>query len=120
MNADTGHPLAGKPAPEDLRYIGSGLAQIQSALPGMDRWLSRVLIVMGGFMAASGLLTTFVAASAVRARRKGTGIVLLVAGLATVVTMSWTTFAIDSDFKWLLPTVLWSAGMAFYACEWRE
>lgn len=108
--------------PEDLRYIGGSPAQIQSALPGLDRWLSHVFIVMGGFMAASGLLTTFLAATAVSARRQGTGIVLLLAGLATVVTMSWTNFAIDSNFKWLLlaPAVLWSTGIATYAFGRRE
>ncbi len=105
--------------PEDPRYIGSSLAQITSALPGLDRWLRHVFIVMGGFMAASGLLTTFLAATAVSARQKGTGIVLLVAGFATVVTMSATNFVIDSDFKWLLlaPVVLWFAGIAVYAIE---
>ena len=105
--------------PEDLRYIGSSRAQIQSALPGLDRWLSHVFIVMGGFMAAFGLLTTVLAATAVSARRQGTSIVLLLAGLATVVTMSWTNFAIDSSFKWLLlaPAVLWFAGIASYAFE---
>ena len=70
-------------------------------------------------MAASGLLTIFVAATAVSARRKGTGIVLVLAGLATVVTMSWTNFVIDSNFKWLLlaPAVLWFAGIAAYIYE---
>ena len=105
--------------PEDPRYIGSSLAQIQSALPGLERWLNRVFMVMGGFIAASGLLTIFVAATAVSAQRKGTGIVLLLTGLATVVTMSWTNFVIDSNFKWLLlaPAVLWFAGIAAYVHE---
>ena len=105
--------------PEDPRYIGSSLAQIQTALPGLERWLRRVFIVMGGFMTASGLLTIFLAATAISARRKGTGIVLLLAGLATVVTMSWTNFVIDSNFKWLLlgPAVLWFAGIAAYVHE---
>lgn len=108
--------------PEDLRYIGGSPAQIQSALPGLDRWLSHVFIVMGGFMTASGLLTTVVASTAASARPQGTGIVLLLAGLATVVTMSLTNFAIDSNFKWLLlgPAVLWSAGIAVYAFERRS
>ena len=105
--------------PEDPRYIGSSLAQIKSALPGLDRWLRHVFLVMGGFMAASGLFTAFLAATAVSARRKGTALVLLLAGLATVVTMSATNFAIDSSFKWLLlaPVVLWFAGIAAYAIE---
>lgn len=105
--------------PEDPRYIGSSLAQIQTALPGLERWLRHVFIVMGGFMAASGLLTMFLAATAISARQAGTGIVLLLAGLATVVTMSWTNFVIDSNFKWLLlaPAVLWIVGIAAYALE---
>jgi cytochrome bd-type quinol oxidase subunit 2 len=107
--------------PEDSRYIGTSVAQIQSALPGLERWLSHVFIVMGGFMFASGLLTTSLAATAISARRKSTGIVLLLAGLATVVTMSGTNFAINSTFKWLLlaPAVLWCAGIAAYALERR-
>lgn len=108
--------------PEDARYIGSGLAQIQSAVPGLERWLSRVFTVMGGFMAASGLLTTFLAVTAVSVRQKGTGIVLVLVGLGTVVTMSWTNFAIDSSFKWLLlaPAVIWFVGIASYVLERRD
>ena len=37
-------------------------------------------------MAAAGLLTIFLATTAIPARLKGTGIILLLAGLATVVT----------------------------------
>ena len=107
--------------PEDASYIGSSAAQIDSAVPGLGRWLRHVFTVMGGFMAASGVLTTFLAATVIRARRRGTGVVLLLVGLATVVTMSWTNFAIDSNFRWLLlaPAVLWFAGIAAYAHERR-
>ncbi len=102
--------------PEDPRFIGSSLAQIQSSLPGLERWLKHVFTVMGGFMAGAGILTTFLAATAVSARQKGTGSMLLLAGLVTVVTMSWTNFAIDSNFKWVLlvPAVLWLAGVGSY------
>ena len=108
--------------PEDLRYMGGGTGLDQLSLAGLERWLHRVFIVMGGFIAASGILTMFVALSTVGARRKGTGIVLAVAGLATVATMSWTNFVIGSQFRWLLlaPAVLWCAGIAAYAVEGRE
>lgn len=108
--------------PEDPRFMGSSLVQIQAALPGLGRWLSRVFVVMGGFMAASGLLTTFLALTAVASRRRGTGPVLLLSGLASVVTMSWINFAIDSNFKWLLlaPAVLWFTGLASYGFERRQ
>jgi hypothetical protein len=105
--------------PEDPRFIGSSLERIQLALPGLERWLNRVFVVLGGFIAASGLLTSFLAVTAVAERRKGTGAVLLLTGLLTVATMSWTNFAIDSNFKWLLlaPAVLWLAAIASYAHE---
>lgn len=108
--------------PEDLRFMGSSLPQIQAALPGLERWLRHVFVVMGGFMAAAGILTVYLAAIAVSARREGSGIVLFLAGLATVVTMSWTNFAIDSNFKWVLlaPAVLWLTGIACYVLERRN
>ena len=108
--------------PEDARYIGVRAELNQSALPGLTGWLRHVFTVMGGFMVASGVLTSFLAATAVSSRQKGTGMVLVVVGLATVGTMSWTNFAIDSDFKWLLvaPVVLWFAGIAVYARARRE
>lgn len=108
--------------PEDLRFMGSSLPQIQAALPGLERWLRHVFVVMGGFMAAAGILTVYLAAIAVSARREGSGIVLFLAGLVTVVIMSWTNFAIDSNFKWVLlaPAVLWLTGIACYVLERRN
>jgi hypothetical protein len=102
--------------PEDPRYIGNSLAEIQAALPGLERWLDRVFGVMGGFMAAAGALTAFLAVTAVPARSPGTGAILALAGLLTVIMMSATNFAIGSDFKWLLlaPALLWIAGVTSY------
>ena len=107
--------------PEDTRYIGGSAAQIRAALPGLERWLDHVFLVMGGFMAGVGMLTVHLAVTGVAARRRGTGVVLVLAGLATVVTMSWTNFAITASFRWLLlaPAVLWSIGVAAYAGERR-
>lgn len=105
--------------PEDPRYIGSSLIEIQVALPGLARWMSLVFTVMGGFMAAAGALTVFVAIAAVPARTRATGWVLAAAGLLTVALMSATNFAIDSDFKWVLlaPAALWLAGLGRYGLE---
>jgi ABC-type Na+ efflux pump permease subunit len=103
--------------PEDLRFVGHRLEEVRSALPGLEAWLSHVFIVMGGFMAGSGVLTVFLAVSAVRSRAKGTATALLLAGLATVVGMSAINFALDSDFKWLLlaPALLWLSGLGAFA-----
>jgi len=102
--------------PEDPRYMGATLAEVRSALPGLERWLRHVFTVMGGFMTGAGALTVFVAATAVPERRRGAGATLALAGLATVATMSATNFALGSDFAWLLlaPALLWLAGVACY------
>lgn len=104
---------------EDLRYIGGTLAHLQVALPRLESWLGRVFGVVGGFMAGAGALTIFVATTAVRRRDRGTGTTLALVGLLTVVGMSATNFAIDSDFKWVLlaPALLWIAGMVCYLLE---
>ena len=52
--------------PEDLRYIGASMAQIQTAAPGLSPWLARVFGVLGGYMIATGLLTVYVAATGFR------------------------------------------------------
>lgn len=104
--------------PEDPRFIGSSLAEIQAAVPGLGRWLGRVFTVMGGFMAAAGALTVFAALTPARAPFW----VLALAGLLTVGLMSAVNFAIDSDFKWplLLPAILWLAGLVSGLLEHKE
>ena len=101
--------------PEDLRYIGTSPGEIQSALPGLERWTHRVFTVMGGFMTGAGVLTILVAMNASAVREKWTWIALALAGLFTVGTMSLTNFQLNSDFKWLLliPSLLWAVGLVF-------
>ena len=70
--------------PEDLRYMGTTLAQVQATLPGLERWLGRVFTVLGGFMAGAGVLTLFVALSAAAPRPRGTTQALALSGLLTV------------------------------------
>ncbi len=100
---------------EDLRYMGTSAGEIQSAVPGLTRWVHRVFTVMGGFMTGAGVLTILAAMNASAVREKWTWIVLALAGLFTVGTMSLTNFQLDSDFKWLLliPSLLWIIGLVF-------
>ncbi len=88
--------------PEDARYVGESLAQIQNAVPGLGRWLARVFGVLGGLLFATGLLTLYVAATSFKAGRPGAIVVVAVSGLASIGWMAITNFLIDSDFKWLL------------------
>ena len=102
--------------PEDLRYLGSDAIQVVALLPRLAPWLQNVFTVMGGFMAGCGVLLILVSVRAVPQRLQGTGMALGCAGALTVATMSWTNFALDSDFKWLLlaPAVAWLLGLVSY------
>lgn len=108
--------------PEDLRYVGTTLAQVQATLPGLERWLGRVFTVLGGFMAGAGVLTVFVALSTTVTRPRGTSRALALSGLLTVGLMSATNFALDSAFKWLLlvPALLWLAGLVLLQAAKRK
>lgn len=98
--------------PEDLRYMGASARDMQDILPGLQRWARHVFTVMGGFIAASGLLTLHVALHPGGARKNAPK-VLAAAGALTVGIMSVTNFQINSDFKWLLlvPAVIWAFGL---------
>lgn len=103
--------------PEDPRFIGAPLVRLREAAPGLEAWLRIVFTVMGGFMAGAGVLTVFLARTAVPARLRGTGWAIVLAGLPTVVLMSAMNFALHSDFRWvlLLPALLWAAAVIAYA-----
>ena len=104
---------------EDLRYIGSSIEAIRSAVPGLERWLGQVFNVMGGFMIAAGAMTMLVAYRLLAKRERATLTVLSVAGASSVGLMSATNFLLGSDFRWLLllPALLWFAGLVCYLWE---
>jgi len=49
--------------PEDMRYIGLSLAQLQAEQPRMATWLLLVFRVLGGYAMAAGILTVTIAAT---------------------------------------------------------
>lgn len=105
--------------PEDPRFIGASLQRLQEAAPGLEAWLHIVFTVMGGFMAGAGVLTLFVAHTAVPVRHRATGWAIALAGLPTVILMSAMNFRLHSDFRWTLlaPALLWIASLAAYILE---
>ena len=105
--------------PEDPRFMGTTLEQIRAAVPGLEGWLKNVFRVMGGFMAGAGVLTLFVATVAMPMRLKSTAWALALSGALTVVLMSATNFALQSDFRWLLlvPALAWGAGLAWHVAR---
>jgi hypothetical protein len=106
--------------PEDPRFMGTTLAEIRAAVPGLEGWLKKVFTVMGGFMAGAGVLTLFVATVAMPTRLKGTSWAIAFSGALTVALMSAINFAIQSDFKWLLliPALVWLAGLVLYLARY--
>ncbi len=113
--------IALRPAllPEDPRFMGTTLAQIRAAVPGLEGWLNRVFTVMGGFMTGAGVLTLFVATTVMRSRLKWTSWVIALSGALTVGLMSATNFALQSDFRWvlLIPALVWFAGLGVYVAK---
>lgn len=105
--------------PEDLRYMGASMAQVEAAVPGLLIWLKRVFSVMGGYIFASGALMLFVAATSFRAHQRSAAVVVLVAGLASIAWMSVVNFIIHSDFKWVLLglALLWVSALALFWIE---
>ena len=102
--------------PEDPRFMGTTLEQLQTSVPGLARWLNRVFGVMGGSMASTGVLTVFMAFVALPARLPGASSVIALSGALSVALMSATNFALNSDFQWLLlvPALAWVAGLALF------
>ena len=90
--------------PEDPRFMGTTLAEIQTSLPGLLIWLRRVFWVMGGFMFATRLLLLYLAQTTFRAHLTSARLIVALAALSSIGWMAVVNFMIASDFKWLLLT----------------
>ena len=103
--------------PEDLRAAATTLEAVRTAAPLLEAWLNWVFAVLGGQMAASGVLLLGAAVSVFRGHRPGkvSMATCVAAGLLSVTLMSGVNFALGSDFRWflVLPVVLWLAAMIF-------
>ncbi len=97
--------------PEDLRASATTLEAVRGTAPGIEGWLQLVFTVMGGQMAAGGVLVMGGAFSLAQGRRAGRVELgtYVMAGFLSVVLMSGVNFALVSDFRWLLvaPALLW-------------
>lgn len=108
--------------PEDARYMGSTVAQIQDILPRLAPWLRRVFGVLGGYMLATGLLTVHVAMTTFRSGQRGATMIAAVSGLVSIGGMAVANFAIHSDFRWLLLafTLPWVVALALSRADARR
>ena len=105
--------------PEDPRFMGTSMAQIQLSVPGLLIWLRRVFWVMGGYMVATGLLTFYVALTSFRARVRGVAGVVAISGLTSIGLMAAVNWMIASDFRWLILSfvVPWALALVLYRSE---
>lgn len=108
--------------PEDLRFIGITVQQVENTMPGLPIWLGHVFRVMGGYIAATGILILRLALTSFRCRERGAWLTALISGLTSIGCMVLTNVLIDSDFKWLLVGigVLWGASLTAFLWETRS
>jgi hypothetical protein len=105
--------------PEDPRFMGTSMAQVQMSVPGLLIWLRRVFWVMGGDMFATGLLTFCVALTSFRVRARSAAGVVAISGLTSIGLMATVNLMIASDFRWLILSFVfpWALGLALYRSE---
>jgi len=100
--------------PEDARYLGRTTAQIQSAVPGLARWLKKIFWVTGGDIVTTGILILYVARTAFLAQ---SGRANAVIGVTSIGAMTATNCVLGSDVRWMLLGValLWIVARALSA-----
>ena len=105
--------------PEDPRFMGITLVELQASVPGLQIWLQRVFCVMGGYIFTTGLLICFIAVTVFRARVRGVALVVALAGLTSIGLMAVVNFTIASDFRWLILSFVlpWVLALALYWIE---
>jgi hypothetical protein len=107
--------------PEDLRFFGASQAQLDSVAPQLASWLKQVFRVMGGYVAATGVLTITLAATSFRLKERFAAAGAFIGGLSSIGLMTVINFSINSDFKWLLLAIasLWLSSMVLFWSETR-
>lgn len=102
--------------PEDLRYMGTTLKNIEENVPGISGWLQKVFWVMGGYIFTTGLLTVYISFTSFRARKRGVFSIATIVGISSIGLMTAVNFMIDSNFKWVLLvfTLPWVFALILY------
>ena len=102
--------------PEDLRYVQTNLSVINNSTTGLSSWLQKVFWVMGSYIFTTGFLTIFIAITSFRKRAPEAFIIVAIAGISSIGSMTVVNFIIDSDFKWMLFafTLPWIISLILY------
>jgi hypothetical protein len=114
-----GYFVFARPAllPEDTRFMDTTLEELLKAAPGLSRWLKRVFWVMGGFIASTGVLVTYLANTGLRAGEGDTLAVLTLVWATSIGWMALVNVLIGSDFRIPLLALagLWGLGLVLAA-----
>lgn len=102
--------------PEDLKYIGSTLQNVQENFPGSLYWLKKVFLVMGGFVFTTGVLIMYISLTSFRHRQPGAYVIAAFAGITSIGLMTVVNFMISSEFRWVLLifTLPWLMALILY------
>lgn len=102
--------------PEDSKYIDLPLSAIQNNIPGLSVWLQKVFWVMGSYIFTTGLYTMYVAQTSFRTRTQGAFIMVSIAVITSIGSMTIVNFILQSDFKWVLLafTISWIVSLILY------
>jgi len=105
--------------PEDIRYMSLTPAELQSVGPRLMSWLTYVFRVMGGYVAATGMLALTLAATSFHDHRPVAAVGAGVAGGLSIGLMAAVNFMIQSDFKWVLlgMALVWGTSIATFVRE---
>lgn len=105
--------------PEDIRFMNLTPAELQLVGGRLASWLVHVFRVMGGYIAATGVLAVSLAATSFRGHHPVAAAGAMVGGAASIGSMAAVNFMIDSDFKWVLLGValVWAASLVTFVWE---
>ncbi|MDQ2862579.1 MAG: hypothetical protein M3R50_02820 [Bacteroidota bacterium] len=92
------------------------LIAVQNNISNLSIWLQKVFWVMGCFILTTGLFTMYVAQTSFRIRTRGAFIIISIAGITSIGSITIVNFILQSDFKWALLafTIPWLLALIFY------
>lgn len=105
--------------PEDIRFMNLTPAEVQSVGGKLGSWLVHVFRVMGGYIAATGVLAITLAATSFRDHHPAAAAGAMIGGAASIGWMAAVNFMINSDFKWVLLgfAMVWAASLVTFVWE---
>src|SRR5262249_4270798 len=105
--------------PEDIRYMNLTPAELQSIGPRLGPWLTHVFRVMGGYIAATGMLAVTLATTSFREHHPVAAFGAMLGGAASIGWMAAVNFMINSDYKWVLlgMALVWACSLLLFIRE---